>query len=242
MAAKTFLQLQTDALTQVDELSGSGSATARTIIKSGINEAYAEIAGLRDWETLKNTGTITTSSGDMEYTPITSTTSIPRIRRIDSLLDETNNRYLDEVARSDFERDYPYVDPSLAANQGTPTLWFTSSYTSNRDVQIKLWQVPNSTLTLRMWWYEEPVELVLDADVPRIPDQYHYGLAFHAITKYYEFQEMFQKAEYYRGKFNAYKATIQEAEYNDTDEMPEVKPQTLNRGGFVIGKIGRIYN
>jgi len=54
MASKTFSELYTDALIQCDEVTGSGSATAKIIVKSGINESYAEIAAVRDWETLEN--------------------------------------------------------------------------------------------------------------------------------------------------------------------------------------------
>lgn len=240
MAAKTFAQLYTDALLQADELTGSGTATAKTIIKAGINEAYSDIAAARDWKILEDDAAVTTTSGTMEYTPVTSSSTTPRIRRIQSVLDETNNRYLQEVTRDDFERDYPYVDTTSANNLGQPTYWFSSGYDSNRDLKIKLYQVPNSTLSLRVFYFFEPVELSADADIPLIPDQYHYGLTYLGLAKYYEYQKD-PIASYYRALYEDYKRKILDAEYGETDEMPSMQPQTRNRG-YVIGKIGRVYN
>lgn len=241
MAAKTFLELQTDALRQIDELTGGNSATVRTIIKAGINESYSEAAGIRDWKTLENNTTVTTSSGTMEYTPVNSSASTPRIRRIESIIDQTANRYLNEVKREDFERDYPYVDTSNSQNLGAPTYWFQSGYDSNRDIKFKTFLVPNDTRTLQVNFIEEPVELSNDDDEPRIPDQYHYGLTYKPIAKYFEYQEYYDKAAYYLQLHENWKRVMLDAEYGDSDEMPEMKPQTHNRG-FVQGKIGRVYN
>lgn len=239
MAAKTFLELQNDALRQVDELSGSGSATARVIIKNGLNEAYSLIAGIRDWKTLENNTTVTTASGTQEYTPITSSSATPRIRRIQSVIDETNNILLEEVRREVFERSYPYV---ASTDTGKPKLWFESGYTnsSSRDIKIKLYQVPDGTYTLRVNYYEEPLEMQSDDTIPRIPDQYHFGLELHAIAKYYEYQRD-PSAAYFKGEFERFKKDILAAEYGDTDEMPSIIPQDRKSSG-ITGKIGRIYN
>lgn len=241
MAAKTFVQLYTDAIQQADESAGSGASTAKTIIKSGINESYAEVASIRDWKTLENTGTISTVSGTFEYTPVTSSAATCRIRRIQSVMDETANRYLAEIKRSDFEKSYPYVDTTLSANLGAPTLWFQSGYTSNRDIKIKLYVVPNGAMTIRLYWYEEPLELSADADVPRIPDQYHYGLGYLGLAKYFEYQKD-PIASYYRTLHEQYKQKILDNEWGDSDQMPQIMPQGFANRAVIVGKIGRIYN
>jgi len=241
MAAKTFLQLYTDALTQADETAGSGAATAKTIVKAGINESYAEIASIRDWKTLENTGTFSTASGTFEYTPVTSSASVCRIRRIQSVIDESDNRYLAEVKRSDFEKSYPYVDTTSTANLGSPTLWFQSGYTSNRDIKIKLYVVPNGAKTIRAYWYEEPLELSADGDIPRIPDQYHYGLVYAGLAKYFEYQKD-PIAPYYRSLHEQYKQKVLNNEWGDSDQMPQMTPEGFPNQAVVIGKIGRVYN
>lgn len=240
MAAQTFLQLYTDALSVADESTGSGSSNARTLIKQGINEFYSEIAAARDWETLKNNTTIGTSSGTMEYTPITSSALVPRIRRIVSLVDETNNQYLEEVTEDQFKETYPYIDITASANQGNPRMWFPSGYNSNNDIKLKAYPVPNASLTLRLTFYEEPVALSADTDKPRIPDQFHYGLEYGGLAKYFEFQKD-PIATYWRQQMENFKQTILNYEYGPTDEMPEMMPQGLKKN-FIIGKIGRIYN
>lgn len=237
MASKTFLQLYTDALTVADELSGSGSAVAKTIIKAGINESYADIASVRNWKTLENTGTVPTVAGTFEYTPITSSASIPRIRRIQSVLDETNSKFIQEVKREDFEQKFPYVDTNT---QGTSYLWFESGYTAGRDMKIKVYPVPSGVATLRLYWYEEPLELSDDSSIPRIPDQFHYGLTYLGLAKYYEFQKD-PIATYYRNLHTDYKQKILTGEYDITDEMPSMGVQQ-QRSPLVIGKIGRVYN
>lgn len=207
---------------------------------AGINEAYVDIASIRDWKTLENSGTVTTAVGTWEYTPVTSSGAVPRIRRIESVIDETNARYLEEVQREAFEQKYPYIDPTAANNQGSPLYWFQSGYTPNRDIKVKVFQAPNAALTLRAVWYEEPLDLVNDADIPRIPDQWHYGLVYLGLAKYYEFQKDFVSI-YYRNLHDAYKAKVLEAEYADTTEMFEIQPIRL-RNRFVRGKIGQVYN
>lgn len=240
MAYKTFLELQTDALRQVDETIGSGSTTARAIIKSGINESYSEIASLRNWKTLENSAEVTTVSGTQEYTPVASAFgSTPRIAKIQSVLDETNSRFLQEVKREVFEQTYPYV---ASTDTGDPLVWYVSGYTNTtqRDMKIKLYKVPDSELTLRVVYYEEPLEMQSDDTIPRIPDEWHYGLNYIGIAKYYEFQKD-PAAGYYRDLHEQFKRKILDAEFNETDEMPEFRPQGRDRG-IITGKIGRIYN
>lgn len=240
MAAKTYAQIYNDALQQVDEVVGSGSTTAKQIIKAGINEAYSEAAGLRNWETLQSNTTITTVSGTSLYTPITSSSSIPRIRRIISVLDETNNKFIQEIDQKIFEKSYPFVDPTLTGNTGNPRLWMSTDYTSGRDAQIKLYPIPNSTLTLRVRYFYEPLPLVNDSDIPLIPDQYHYGLAYWPIAKYYEFQREFI-SNYYRQQHQQWIADMLAAEYGPVIETPQMNPLTRNQS-YIVGKIGRIYN
>lgn len=238
MAAKTFQELYTDALTQIDELTGSNAATAKTIVKAGINEAYAEAAGIRDWKTLENNTTITTASGTEEYTPIASSTSTPRIRRIQSIKDETNKVFLGELQREVFEQSYPYVDTST--DTGKPKVWYVSGYDSNRDIKVKLYYVPDGTYTLRVVFYEEPLALSGDSDEPRIPDQFHYGLTYLGIAKYFEFYKD-PMGTYYRQLHEQFKNKIETIEWGDTDEMPAFRTEEPAQA-VVTGKIGRIYN
>lgn len=238
MASKTFVELYTDGLTQADELTGASSAAAKTIIKTGINESYAEIAGLKDWDTLTNSTSVSAAAGTEEYTPITGSSSVCRIRRIQSITDTTNNRYLNEVKRELFIRQYPSV--STTTDRGTPTLWYVSGYTSGRDIKFKLYLVPNSAATLKVLFTEEPLELSADSDVPRIPDQWHYGLSYLGLAKYFEYQQD-PLANYYRSLHDQYKKKVLDAEWGETDEMPQMTPETASRG-FVTGKIGRVYN
>lgn len=235
---KTFLQIYTDALTQADETAGSGSAIAKQIIQSGINEAYADVSGIKNWKELENSVIVNLTPNVNEYTPITNSITVPRIHRIESIVDQTNNRYLTNVDREIFERSYPYIDPNV--NVGDPTIWYESGFNANRDIKFKVYQVPDTNITAQVIFYEEPLPLSSDGDIPRIPDQWHYGLSYLGLAKYYEYQHDFLSI-YYRDQFEAYKAQIMMSEYNDTTVMPQFNPQPRNRG-FVIGKIGRIYN
>lgn len=240
MAAKTFLQLYTDALTQADETQGSSAVIAKTIIQSGINESYSEIAGLRDWPTLENNVAIASVAGTNEYTPVTNSSTVCRIRKVQSIVDETNKRYLNEQQRLIFEAIYPYVDTTV--DRGIPTIWYESGYSSNRDIKVKLYTVPDGVYAYRMFFYEEPLELSSDEDIPRIPDQFHYGLSYLGLAKYYEYQKDLVSAQQYRQLHESYKRKILTIEDGYTDEMPAMMPQTRSNSGFVIGKIGRQYN
>jgi len=235
VAYKTFSQLYNDGLQQADEVTGSGTATAKTIIKAGINESYSEVAGIRDWKTLENSTAVNTVASTEEYTPITASETVPRIRRISSIVDQTSNRFLDEITREKFEKYYP--DPS---STGASKLWYQSGYTSDRDIKFKLYQIPDSVYALNVIYYEEPLELVADGDIPRIPDQFHYGLVYLGLAKYFEYQKD-AMANYYRTMHEEFKRKILVIEYGDTDDMPQIEPQGQNKS-FVTGKIGRIWN
>lgn len=237
MASKTFSQLYNDGLRLADQTSGGGSALAKQIIQDGINESYSEISSIRDWKTLENNTTVSAVSGTEEYTPITNSTTIPRIRRIESVKDETNKLFISEERRENFEKMYPYV---ASTDTGTPSIWYQSGYTSTRDIKIKLYKIPNSSITYRVTYYEEPLALTADTDVPRIPDQFHYGLVYLGLAKYFEYEKE-KIAEYYRQLNSEYRAKVLSNEWGDTDEMPEMIPQG-RAGNYVTGKIGRIYN
>jgi hypothetical protein len=233
MAQKTFLQLTQDAQRQCDD----DSATAKLIIQSGINESYSEICGLRDWKQLENNTTISAISGTQEYTPVTSSASVPRIRRLESIKDETSSRYIDYIQREVFEKSYPYVAPT---DTGTPSLWYISGYNSNSDIMIKLFKVPDCSRTYRAIFYEEPLELLNDSDVPRIPDQFHQGLTYLGLAKYFEYQKD-SFATYYRQMHEAYKAKVLTIEYSPYDQMPSITPEIRSKA-VIVGKIGRIWN
>jgi hypothetical protein len=237
MAAKTFSELFTDGQRQADELTGNNAANAKQIIKEGINESYSEVASIRDWETLENETTFDSVAGTNEYTPVTSSSTVPRIRRIISILDETNDKYIQVVKREIFEQSYPYVSTS---EQATPTIAYVSGYTSNRDIKIKLYPVPNGVATYRVRFYEEPLELTADGDIPRIPDQYHYGLTYLGIAKYFEFQKD-SIASYYRDLHKEFKAKILSNEWGDVDEMPQFEPLTIKKT-YSTTKIGRMFS
>lgn len=240
MAAKTFSQLWNDGLIQADETGGTSASTAQLVIKAGINEFYSEVASIRDWDTLLNSKAFSTVAATMEYTPVVADATTCRIRRILSVSDETNTRYLEEVSKDEFDRLHPYIDPTVVANQGAPLMWFISGYDTNRNLNIKLFEVPDSVINLRTYFYEEPLELSVDNDVPRIPDQYHYGLVYGGLAKWFE-QQQDPMANYYRQMMLEYKGKILANEYSASDEMPEFKTQSRNTV-VVRGKIGRVYN
>lgn len=241
MASKTLLQLQNDALQQTDEVAGSGSTTALQIIQRGINESYAEVAAIRDWDQLKNTATTSSIVGTNLYTPVTSGSTIPRIRRIINVVDQTTPRNLNETDRQRFEYQYPFVDTTNSKNQGAPLLWMVYDYTnSSRDLRVMVYPVPSTVLTLGFTFYEEPLELSAPTDIPRLPDQFHYGLSYLGLAKYFEYQKD-PLASYYRQMHEQFKVKILNDEWSDTDEMPEMKPQLRNRA-VILGKIGKVYN
>lgn len=234
MAYKTFSQLYTDGQTQADD----SSSTALTIIKSGINEAYADIAASRDWDGLLDYATVSTVAGTEEYTPVTSSSSVERIRRIKSIVNQTSNQFLQNVDKELFRQNIPYVNTTT--DRGTPTMWYFSENDSNRDMKIKLYPVPDQAYTLNVEYYKEPLELTNDADVPLIPDQYQYGLVYLGLAKYFEYQQD-TLATYYRQLYEEYKRKILLNEWDNVDKMPAMTTQNVNQS-YVKGKIGRIYN
>lgn len=233
---KTFADLYNDGLQQADEVTGSGTTTAKTIIQKGINESYAEVSGIRDWKTLENSTTVNTVASTEEYTPITASSSVCRIRRISSIVDQTSNRFLDEITREKFEKYYPY--PSN--DTGAPLLWYQSGYTSDRDIKFKLYKVPDGVYDLNVIYYEEPLELSADGDIPRIPDQFHYGLVYLGLAKYFEYQKD-AMANYYRSMHEEFKKKILDIEYGSSDDMPQFGLQ-VNNTTYGLDKSSRMFN
>lgn len=242
MSAKTYAELYTDALQQADEIAGSGSAIAKTIIKAGINEAYMELSGMRDWDQLKNTLTFPTVAGTNEYNPRSAAGAECRIRRILSVVDQTSNRYLDEVTQDNVDRTYPFIDTSDTTKRGAPTMWYLTGFNTTffRDVTFKVYAVPDQARTLRVLVIEDPLELETDDTIPRLPDQFHYPLTYLGLAKYYEYQKD-PVASYYRQLHETTKQKVLDYEYSLSDEMPAFEP-TAPPYPIVTGKIGRVYN
>jgi hypothetical protein len=234
LAYKTFAQLYNDGLQQADETSGSGNTTAKTIIKAGINESYSEICSIRDWKTLENSATITTAAGTEEYTPVTSSGSVCRIRRISTVVDETSNNFLNEVVREKLEQYYP--NP---VSNGKTAVWYQSGYTTGRDIKMKFYPIPDGVYSIKVTFYEEPLELSADGDIPRIPDQFQYGLVYLGLAKYFEYQKE-QMANYYRQMHEEFKRKILSGEYGDSDDMPQILPIT-RAGNYTYDKSSKMF-
>lgn len=146
-------------LDDVAERLDNKAPEARVRFRRFANEWYrriltdANISSVRDLET-----TFATVAGTPEYT-LASTVS-----RIRGLQDETNRVALREVSMEWIRQ----VDPGDTI-QGNPLY-----YAHRSDRKIRLWPIPSSIITITIDADASVTELDDDADLPLVPEDFHY--------------------------------------------------------------------
>lgn len=144
-----FTTLQTEVFSAgFDYLNDASTGLAQ--VKRWINTAMAEIDGEHDWPYLEATATGTA--------PL----AIPTLRSIEWVWDNTNDRFLTRLDRS---QAAPYYADDLTT-LGTPAVYYT---TNPSTINV----YPVATISLSVRFYKISTDLSAGADTPSMPARFH---------------------------------------------------------------------
>lgn len=161
-----------------DSLGGETTETlSDTRVMRYINQSYLELCSFYQFDQLKTSTTITTTSGTADYE-----LSVSTVLNIDDILDTTNNNKLYPM------NDYQYNQFTQGGTQsGTPQYWFMNGVGSNDRFQITLWPTPAGTYSLTVDINKKPTELVASplasATSPVIPEQWDDSIIYRAVAR-----------------------------------------------------------
>jgi hypothetical protein len=150
--------------------------TTRARILNAVNRRYRRLLSFPGAQHLREA---TTSLGPtVAGTALYAVASVAKVNRI---WDTTNNWRLQPMSLE----QYRAIDPDPAETTGTPSHFVWAGYDSTRQWQAYLWPTPDAVITYTCDVTAVITDLSLDADVPRIPDDFHDILVLAGLVEEY---------------------------------------------------------
>lgn len=156
------------------------------VLDTYMDEGYNEIVSNRAWPWgyALTPETLPLIVDQNEYT------LDPKVKRILEVV-EVEQRYpLTSVSQSDWARTQDSIDST------SRPVWYTFARNT-----LFLWPVPATTDSLDIYYYEHPLWGPADDDSPVFDDAFHTAIVDWALTRLWEQEEDFEKADDYRSRF-----------------------------------------
>lgn len=193
MATLNYLQL-TKRLQMECGVSGAPYATVQNLtgeplrLATWINAAWLDIQAIHeDWQWLRVSTSFVTVSGQGQYTLAQCNTTNFGLWQRDTF------RNYNTAAGTSTEIFMPYVDYEewrdgylFGALRQTKTRPFVASIAP--DKSICLGPIPDVGYTVTADYFTKPVDLVLDADTPTIPDKFNMAIVYRAMMFYGDYE------------------------------------------------------
>ena len=161
-----------------DYLGGETDETiSDTRILRFINQSYLELCSQYQFDQLRTSTTVTTSSGTATYE-----LSVDTLLKIDDVVDTTNNVKLYPMNESQYNK-FTQGDTSTT---GTPIYWFINGVGSNNRWNLTLWPTPGGTYSLTVDYTRKPTELVSSSSAntsPITPEQWDDSIIYRAVAR-----------------------------------------------------------
>lgn len=142
-----------------------------------VNTALDRVALAANWKELEFTANLAFTSGSQTATLGTD------MRAVLGVLDQ-NGVPLDEKTVDAWEDLYE-GDPTT----GTPSAYCVYEANSSGTIIVKLWPIPNASVTGKVKGLRRPALLVNDADVPQLPPELHHLILKEAVALYRGYEE-----------------------------------------------------
>ena len=155
MINAVLLRLREDEVATVDESNYS------KLIGAFVNDAKRLVEDAWDWSALRTSFPITTAAGTSTY----SLTDFGQRSKVLYVLDETNNREILQDSTSRINKLNMATDDA----QGTVAKYVLNGVDANGDLQITLYQTPNSSVDLTVYGVKRTDALTNDSDSVLLP-------------------------------------------------------------------------
>lgn len=161
----TYLQLVNAVLRKLreEQVTTVAETDYSQLIGDLVNDAKQLVEDAWDWTALRDTHTITTAAGTSVY----SLTGFSPRSKILYVHNETENT---KVRQESLQR-IRQLNLGSAGQTGHVSYFSVSGTDSNGDLQVQLWQTPDSVDTLTVYGVKRPADLVNDADTVLAPTQ-----------------------------------------------------------------------
>lgn len=155
MVNAVMLRLREDEVTTVNESNYS------KLIGAFVNDAKRLVEDAWDWSALRTTFPVTTVAGTSTY----SLTGSGQRSEIFYVLDETNDREIRKESDAEINR----LNTLTNNDTGEAIRYSLSGLDSNGDLQIKFYQTPDSSASIKVYGVKRSGDLSSDSDSVKVP-------------------------------------------------------------------------
>lgn len=162
--ATTYLQLVNDVLTRLREptVASVSENDYSALIGKLVNDAKREVEDSWNWECLKSTYTVETSSGTTSY----SLDGAGQKFKLYEAINDTNNWYLTERSAAFMTENYSLIPTPIT---GPTTDYAFNGLDVDGDVQVDIYPQPAGVYTLRFNGFTAEPELSANSDSTKLP-------------------------------------------------------------------------
>jgi len=159
----TYLQLVNSVLRRLreEEVTTVDESDYSTLIGDFVNDAKRQVEDAWDWTALRNTYTLTTTSGTSNY----ALTDFGVRSNVLYVHNETTNGYINQESLQRIRQLALGTDNA----SGTPYYCAIENVDSNGDANIRFYQTPNSTQTISVYTIKRTDGLSADSDTLLVP-------------------------------------------------------------------------
>lgn len=171
----TYLQLVNAVLRRLreDEVTTVDDSDYSKLVGDFVNDAKRQVEDAWDWTALRNTYTVTTTSGTSTY----ALTDFGVRSNVLYVHNETANNYIRQESLQRIRQLALGTDNAV----GTPYYFAIENVDANGDANIRFYQTPSSTQTISVYTIKRTDEFTDDNDVLLVPSapivQYAYSFA-----------------------------------------------------------------
>ena len=140
----TYLEAINSVLRRLreDEVETAQESSYSALIGDFVNDARRIVENSWNWSALRDTITVTTSSGVSEY----SLTGSGQSAVIKNMINETSKSFMELRTKGFFDNVY-YLQDVVS---GSPVYYYISGVDSSDDLKIKVYPQPNAIFTIRV--------------------------------------------------------------------------------------------
>lgn len=162
--ATTYLQLVNDVLVRLREstVNSVSSTEYSALIGKLVNDAKREVEDSWNWEALKTTISVSTSSPTVSY----SLTGAGMRSRVLEVINDTSDWFMVERPAS-FMTENIMLNPQ--PQSGSPEFFAINGVDVNGDIQVDVYPIPDAAYTLRFNLFAPEADLSSDTDSISIP-------------------------------------------------------------------------
>lgn len=159
----TYLQLVNAVLRRLreNEVASVASTSYSKLIGDFVNEARHQVQSAWDWSALRTTLTVTTSADTFNY----ELNGANNRSSVLNVLNDTSDWEMQLKESAWFDRQFLMTDPQ----KGAPLYYNFNGVSSDGDVQVDLFPVPDGVYTLRFNMVVRSSDLTADSDTVVVP-------------------------------------------------------------------------